>query len=223
MSDDSFIREVDEELRHDQLKSLWNRFGNYVIGAAVLVVLVTAGYRGYEYYRNSAAASSAERFMAAIEASDAERHDEAIETLEQLAASGSGNYPALARMRVAIELARKGDAAAAIEQFDAIAADDAAPESFRTVARLRAGLLAVDSESYDAAKARLEPLAEPGAPYRMLAREGLGLAALKAGADAEAAQWFQGIVDDAGASGNVASRARIMLDLLAGRGVTASG
>jgi hypothetical protein len=223
MSENSFIREVDEELRRDQLKGLWNRFGYYVIGAAVLIVLATAGYRGYEYYQTRAAAASAEKFMAAIKASSEDRHDEAIDSLGQLAASGSGNYPALARMRIAIELAQKSDATAAIAQFDTVAVDGGAPEAFRSVARLRAGLLAVDNESYDEVKARLDPLAEPGAPYRFLAREGLGLAALKAGADAEAAQRFQSIVDDAGASGNVVSRARIMLDLLAGRGVTTSG
>jgi len=40
MSDDSFIREVDEELRHDRLKSIWDRFGNLLIGLAVLVLVL---------------------------------------------------------------------------------------------------------------------------------------------------------------------------------------
>lgn len=223
MSDNQFIREVDEELRRDQLNSIWNRFGNYFIGAAVLVVLATAGYRGWEYYQQSRAARSADIFLEAIETSRDGNHEAAIADLHELAESGSGQYPALARMRIAAETARAGDAAAAIAEYDGIAADSGFDPAFRSVARLRAGLLAVDSESYEEVKTRLEPLAAAGEPYRSLAREGLGLAALKAGALPEAAQWFQRIVDDANASGNVENRARMMLDLLAGRGVTASG
>ena len=223
MSDDSFIREVDEELRQDQLKGIWNRFGNYIIACAVLVVLATAGYRGWEYYQQSRAAGSADRFLGAIEAARNDQRDQALADLTELARSGHGQYPALARMRIAAETARNGDVSTALSQYDEIAADNSFDASFREIARLRAGLLAVDSSSYEEVKSRLEPLAQAGQPFRALAREGLGLAAMKAGADAEAAQWFQRIVDDANSAGNVASRARIMLDLLAGKGVTAAG
>ncbi len=46
MSD--IFREVDEDLRREQFKRLWDRFGTYVIGLAVLIVVVTAGYRGWD-------------------------------------------------------------------------------------------------------------------------------------------------------------------------------
>ena len=39
------FKEVDEDLRREQLKSIWDRFGAYIIGAAVLIVVATAGYR----------------------------------------------------------------------------------------------------------------------------------------------------------------------------------
>ena len=223
MSDDSFIREVDEELRQDQLKSIWDRFGTYLIGVAVLIVLATAGYRGWEYYTQSQAARSADSYFAAVEAARADQHDSAIEQLRSLAEEGSGQYPALARMRLAAELARSGDPVAAIEQYDAIAAENDTHPSVRSVARLRAGLLAVDSEDFESVKTRLEPLAQPGEPYRAIAREALGIAALDAGDPAQAASYFQQIVDDANTVGSVRDRARVMLDLLAGRGVTASG
>ena len=53
MSDTEFIRDVDEELRRDQMKSLWDRYGLYVIGAAVLIVALTAGYRGWDAWQRS--------------------------------------------------------------------------------------------------------------------------------------------------------------------------
>ena len=64
MSD--IFREVDEDIRNERFKRLWDRFGPYVIGVAVLIVVVTAGYRGWQYWQNSQAAATGDRFVAAI-------------------------------------------------------------------------------------------------------------------------------------------------------------
>lgn len=223
MSDDSFIREVDEELRHDRLKDLWQRFGGWLIAVAVLIVVATAAWRGWQYYSASQAAQAGDAFLSAIELSDQGKHDEAIAALQELEETGSGAYSPLARLRIAGELEARDDAAGAIAAYDAIAADASAGESFRSVAQLRAGILAVDSEGYDEVKARLEALAAPGGYYRHLAREALGLSAWKAGANEEALKWFQSIADDAESGANIRSRAAIMLDLLAGKGVKQAG
>ncbi|HSO46554.1 MAG TPA: tetratricopeptide repeat protein [Rhizobiaceae bacterium] len=219
MSDDSFVREVNEDLRNDQMKALWNRFGNIVIAVALLVVLGTAGWRGWEWWRERQAAQYGDAFLSAVEQADAGKQDDAVAALEELARSGSGQYPALARLRIAGETLAKGDKPGAIGAFDAIANDNAFEEAFRSVARLRAGLIAVDTETYEQVKARLEPMASAGQPYRSLAREGLGLSAFKAGANEDAAKWFREITQDADASGGVRERATLMLDLLAGKGV----
>lgn len=220
MSDDSFIREVDEELRRDQLSGLWSRYGRVAIGLAVLVVLATAGYRGWEYWADRQAAQSGDAFLKAVELSQAGKNDDATAALKELASSGSGEYPALAKLRLAGEEQKKGDKEAALKAFDAIAADTGYDQAFRSVAQLRAGLLAVDLESYDQVKARLSSFAAAGRPYRSVAREALGLAAWKAGANEEAAKWFRQIVEDANVTGGGRDRAAVMLELLAGKGAT---
>jgi hypothetical protein len=222
MSEDSFIREVEEDLRRDQMKALWNRFGNIVIAAAVLVVLATAGFRGYAYWSGQQAAKSGDAYLKAVELSQTGKQDDAVKALEELAKSGTGQYPALARLRLAGEIQAKGDRAAALAAFDAIAADSAFDEAFRSVAKLRAGLLAVDLETYDQIKARLEPMAAAGQSFRAMAREALGLSAWKAGANEDAAKWFRQVSEDAGSTGDVRERAALMLDLLAGNGVSAA-
>jgi len=222
MSEDSFIREVEEDLRRDQMKALWNRFGNIVIAAAVLVVLATAGFRGYAYWSGQQAAKSGDAYLKAVELSRTGKQDDAVKALEELAKSGTGQYPALARLRLAGEVQARGDRAAALAAFDAIAADSAFDEAFRSVAKLRAGMLAVDLETYDQVKARLEPMAGAGQSFRALAREALGLSAWKSGANEDAAKWFRQVSEDAGSTGDVRERAALMLDLLAGNGVSAA-
>ena len=53
------FREVDEDLKREQFKRLWDRFGIYAIIAAVLVVALTGGWRGYLAWEQSRAANPA--------------------------------------------------------------------------------------------------------------------------------------------------------------------
>ena len=50
MSDDSFIREVNDEIRREQAQALWDRFGPALLVLAILVVLGTAAFVGYRYW-----------------------------------------------------------------------------------------------------------------------------------------------------------------------------
>lgn len=220
MSDDSFIREVDEELRSDQFQNFWNKYKWFVIGGAVAIVALTAGYRGWVSYTEQVAGASGDRFLQAVELSNDGKHDEAIAVLQKLGEDGSGEYPALANIRLAAEYAKQGETDKAIEAFDKIAGDAGSDETLRDVAKLRAGLILVDHGTYEEVTGRLQPMADTGKPFRHSAREGLGLSAWKHKKYEDAFRWFTAIAEDAQAPGGIRSRATIMLELLAGKGVT---
>lgn len=215
---DSFIREVNEELRSEQMKNIWKRFGPIIIGAAVVVVLGVAGSSLYQWWQGSQASASGDRFLSALKDADQNRKDQATKELELLTKDGFGSYPVLARLRLAALKAEKGDTAAAVSDFSALGGDEAVPTAVRNAARLRAAWLLVDTGNYDQVAKQVEELAVPSSAVRHSAREVLGLAAWKAGDYAKARDWFQLIVDDAEAPNGAAQRARIMLAL-----ITASG
>lgn len=216
MSDDSFIREVDEELRHDRFKDLWRRYGVWVIAAAVLVVAATAGFRGYEYWVESRAGRSGDAFLQALNLANAGKNDEAIAALDELQKDGYGSYPILARMREATVLADKGDFTAAVAGFDEVATDSSVPDAIRDMARLRAALILVDNGSYADVAARAELLAADGNALRHSAREVMGLAAWKEGKSEDALRLFDQIADDAQAPTNLRRRATLMAELIRG-------
>ena len=56
MSDDSFVREVDEAVRQDEFKRLWDKYGLYIMAGAVLIVATVAGYKGWGYWQAKQAA-----------------------------------------------------------------------------------------------------------------------------------------------------------------------
>lgn len=218
MSDDSFMREVEDELRSDKVSSFWNKYKYFVIGGAIAIVVGTAGYRFWESYSQKVAGVSGDQFLGAIELSNEGKHDEAISELETLSKDGVGQYPALAKIRLAAEYAKKGDPQKAVEAFDSIANDTGFDETLRNVARLRAGLLLVDNGTYDQVSDRLQSMSETGKSFRHSAREGLGLSAWKHEKYEDALVWFQAIADDQGSPNGIRTRAGVMLQLLAGKG-----
>jgi hypothetical protein len=216
MSDDSFIREVNEELRKDQAKALWDRYGPLALVVAVLVVLATALWVAWDVWTERRANRSGDAFSQALQLANGNRHDEALGALQALEADGYGAYPILARMRAATVLAAKGDAEAAVAEFDAVAADTSIPAALRDVARLRAAYLLVDSGSYEDVAARVETLTSDTNAFRHSAREALGLSAWKAGRAADALNLFQQIAGDDMAPRGSRERATVMAELIQG-------
>ena len=218
MSDDSFIREVDEELRSARFQDFWKKYGTVVIGLAIAIVLLTGGYRYWEYYTAQTAAKAGDQFMAAVRLSREGKQEESVVAFKELENSGGGTYRVLALMRSASDLAAKGDVAEAIKKFDTIVADNKADQNMRSIARIRAGMLLVDSGTVAEVETRVSPLSAPGAPFRSSAREAMGLAHFKAGDLENAFKQFEAISEDGDAPSAIRQRVRIMLDLIASRG-----
>lgn len=220
MSDDSFFREVDQELRQDQAKALWDNYGTFIIAAAVAVVVATSAWVGWDYWSQSRANASGDDYSQALTFAREGLTEEAKAALEQLEADGYGAYPVLARMRGATVLAEAGDAAGAVAAFDQVAADSAVTSSIRDMARLRAALLLVDHGSYSDVASRVEALTADTNALRYSAREALGLAAWREGRLTDAQALFSQILDDQNAPRNLRQRAEMMSELIRGSGLS---
>jgi len=218
MADDNFIREVNEELRQDQARLLWDRYGTYVIAAVAAIVLGTGAWVGWDYWARSQANASGDRFSQALQLVKDGQADRAMEALQALEDDGYGAYPVLARLRIATLLAEQGRQADAVADFDAVAADRAVPEPIRDMARLRAAFILVDTGSYDDVASRVEALTADGNAMRHSAREALGLAAWKAGNNDDALRLFEQIASDAAAPRNLQQRASVMAELIRSSG-----
>ena len=218
MSDDSFIREVNEELRQDQARALWDRYGAILIGVAVAIVLATASYVAWDYWNRSRANKSGDDFSQALALANQGKADEALAAMQALEKDGYGAYPLLARMRAATVLIERGEFSGAVAAFDAVANDGSIPASIRDIARLRAGLVLVDHGTYADVSRRVELLATDTNPMRHLAREALGLSAWKEGRMTDAQKLFEQISSDGQAPRNARERAALMTELITSSG-----
>jgi len=211
MSD--IFREVDEDIRHEKYRRLWDRFGPWIIGVAVLIVVGTGGYRGWLYWQETQSQSAGDTFFEAVELSEAGNFEEAAALYGELE-DALGGYPALARLRQATDLASAGQTSEALAQFDALSRDGGLKPALREVAALRAGYLAVDAEDYSAVADRLEPLTGDTGPFRASARELLALSAWKNGDIETARQWISTLEEDPATPSEVKSRTGLLADVI---------
>ena len=212
MSD--IFREVDEEVRRDKATEFWNKHGSKLVGAALAVVIAVAGWRWYEDYSFRERAALGASFEAAIADANAGKPD-ALAGLTALAEKKAGTYPALARFRLATELAKtaKDDAgrANAASAFDALATDANIPAEWRDLAKLRAAFLLIDTGSFEDVEKRLAPHTGGTDIYRHSAREGIALAAYRAGRFDKALDALQAIILDSEAPSGLRQRAELLL------------
>jgi hypothetical protein len=211
------FQEVDEEVRREQLKKLWDRYGIFVVIAACLVVAAIGAWRGYLWWEAKKAAEAGAAFEAASTLAETGKHSEAEAAFAKIAVDGTAGYRHLARLREAAELAQ-GDAKAAIAVYDKIAADGSVAPVLQDLAALRAGALLLDTASFAEAKQRLEPLTGDDRTFRHTARELLVLSAWRAGDSAVAKRWFDMIIADVQTPAATRSRVEMLMAL----GATAS-
>jgi hypothetical protein len=211
------FQEVDEEVRRERLKELWERYGHYAVAACILVVVGVGAWRGYDWWETKKAREAGAAFEQAVSLAEAGKHQEAEAAFAKIASDGTAGYRILARLREAAELAST-DKKAAAKDYDEIAADRHAGQVIQDLAALRAAFLLVDNTSYGEMRARLEPLTATDRAFRHSARELLALSAWKEGDMGAARQWTNMIVTDPQTPAGARSRAEVLSELIAASG-----
>lgn len=211
------FQEVDEEVRREQLKKLWQQYGNYLVAGCLLIVAAVAAWRGYQWWEAKQAAQAGTAFEQAVAFAQAGKHQEAEAAFAKLATDGTAGYRMLARLREAAQLAPT-DSKAAVSAYDQIAADNSAGQVMQDLAAVRAGILLVDTAPYSEMRSRLEPLTAPERTFRHSARELLALSAWKAGDMIAARQWTDLIMTDPQTPPGTRSRAQVLSELIAASG-----
>jgi hypothetical protein len=205
--------EVDEDVRRDQLKKLWDQYSIYIVACAFLIIAAVGGWRGYQYLEAKKAAEAGALFDKASELSEQNKHSEAEAAFADLAAKAPSGYRMLARLRAAAETASR-DPQGAAKLYDDISADRSIGAPEQDLARVRAAGLLLETSTYPNMLQRLEPATAPGATFRHTARELLALSAWRANDTAAARRWLDVIANDGETPPSLRSRAEALQALL---------
>jgi hypothetical protein len=212
---EELFREIEEDLRRDRMNRLWQRYGGIVVGAALLVVVGTAGKVFWDHRQTQLQAAEAERFAAAQRVLTSGKQAEAADAFAALAADGDTGFAELARLKEAEARAAAGDQAGASSALTELQGQASDP-----VLRDLATLMQAERQLGDGDPAELkkvlEPLAAPEAPWRNQARELLALVAIRAGNLDEARNLLSGLSQEAGVIPSQQRRAAELLEAIGG-------
>ena len=208
---DLLIKEVDDDLRQEQLDKLWKKHGKLVSAAAVGIVLAVAAYQGWTAWDVKQRQESSLRYSEAGLLVEQGRKDEAAEVLGKLQTDGTKGYRVLAEMRLADLRQQQGDFAGAAAIYQHLAGDSSIDRVFRDMSAIRAAYLTLDSSDPVAVDKAMEPLAVESSSWRHSAREIQALAALRRGDNARAADLYAKIAEDAAAPQGLRTRAAEMM------------
>lgn len=213
MSD--IFREIDEELRRDNLEKLWARYGKYVILLALAAVLVTAGIMGWREYRSRQRQEDGVRYAAALALEQQGKNAEAADAFAALAQDAHDGHAVLARLAEAALRVKSGDVDGAVAIYDQLAADGGVDPVFRDAATILSARYGIDKGDPHSVIARLAPLTDAANAWHPLALELTALAELKAGDKAKAREAYQHLADDLSAPQGLRARAAEMIAALA--------
>ncbi|MGC1496497.1 MAG: tetratricopeptide repeat protein [Sulfitobacter sp.] len=213
MSDtDSFIEEVNEEVRRDRLYGYLRRYGWI---ALLLVALIVGGAAWSEYSKakeRAQAEALGDAMLSALSENENADRAAALAAIEP----GSPASAAVLRLLTAAEQVQSGDTSGAVETLNDVAVDGALPEIYRQIARFKSVTLQTDITPVEERRQTLEEMAKPGNVMRMLASEQLALIDISEG-DAEAAiTRYQAILADAEVTSDLQQRALQVIVALGG-------
>jgi hypothetical protein len=208
------FREIDEELRRDNLLKLWQRYGRYVIGAVVLVLVIAGAVVAWRNHQLSLRQAQSVRYEAALSLLREGKDAEAAKLFASVGDEGGG-YGQLAAFEAADLAAKAGDKKAAIADYDKIAASSNLDPELRDVARLLSVMNGFADADPQTVIDRLKPLTDTGNPWRASALELTAAAKLKSGDKVGALEIYKKLADDLAAPEGVRARAAEMAAVLA--------
>ncbi len=209
---ESFLNEVTEEVRKDQMIAFLRRNGLWIgLGVAVIV----GGAAVNEYIKASARAEAQARGSAiwdGLEAGDAAARSAALAAVD-LGDQQSGR---IRDLHLATAMAEEGDRSGSLELLRAIVADQNASAPVRDLARLKLVIQGADILDADERLDILSIISGPGHPFRRLALEQQALILIETGDTTGATEILTTLVDDPDAGQAARGRADQLLTILDG-------
>ncbi len=210
------FNEVDEDVRKDKSLALWKAYGKYVIAAAVLIVVGTASYVGWQNYTVSQSLAQGSQFEAAVALMSENKPDAAAAEFGTLAEDGNAGYRPLARLREAAALIDAGKGAEALEIYAALADDSSVDPEFSSIASLLAGYYLLDNGSTEDVRRQVSSITDASSIWSASANELIALSYLKDGNKTKATEILTQLQNDANVPADIKGRVTQMLAAIEG-------
>lgn len=206
-SGETFIREVDENLKRDQARDFAKKNLLWIIAAVVLFLGAIAAFLFWQNRQQEQAAQRSEQLAQIFRQVGTPAEKNVPAQLEALAADSGDAIRATALFAKAAVALNNNDRAAALAEYAKIAGDEGLPQAHRDLATIRKTALEFDALKPEQVIARLQPYSQAGNPWFGSAGEMTAAALLKQGKKTEAGRVFAAMAADQQLPASIRSRA----------------
>ena len=210
---DALIREVDEDVKNDHMKELWDKYGLYVIILVIVSLTLAVSFETIKAWKTQRDQAMTNSYLSTLELKNVGQLDKSLLLLQQISENGNGIYRDIAKLQTVNVLLEQGKTDEALSNLQQIVENEKINPTLKDAARLKLASLQFDNISTAELKAILAPLQENNewAPY---AKEFLAMAAIRDKNLSEARDIYNEIVAMPDLSDELRTRVKDMLSVL---------
>lgn len=211
---DAFIQEVNEDVKNDNLKKLWDKYGLFIVLFVVIAVTAAVSFETIKSWRDAKYQAQTENYLMALQPS--ENYENTLKALEKIAASNNGIYSELARIQIATVLFEQGKNSEAEIMLKSIADNDELNSRIRNLAALKLATYKIDTATRAEMQELLQPVIDADDSWSPLATDLLAMVAIRDGDTETARTLYTSLLENGNISDNFKSRIQDMLSTLNG-------
>ena len=211
---EAFIREVTEEVKNDNLKQMWEKYGIYIILLVVLSIVGAVSFEGFKSWRKARSETWSDTYAYALNLENQGKYDESLEVLKKMEQTGGNIYSDIAKLQIVNILFEQGKKDEAISTLESIVADKDINKKLRNVSVIKLASYKLDKASREEINALLEPLIEENGSWTNIAKEMSAMAAIRDGNIEEAQTLYHEILNTPNLPDGLKMRVQDMLSVL---------
>ncbi len=215
LKQDAFLREIAEDCKNDQLKSLWNQYGLVIILLVAAALTAAVSFETFKSWRARRNQELSNAYAVAVSLQNQGRLDESMSILQNLAQSNRGIYGDIARLQMANIYFEQGKTLEATDMLQQLAADDDVNPQMRDIATIKLASYKLDTDAPSQEIAdMLTPLTKDGSSWGNIAHELLAMLAIRDGDINQAKAEYEAVINSGNVQDTLKARAQDMLTIL---------
>lgn len=211
MVDDSFVHEINEEIRQERTRALWGKYGPIFLGIVIFLIVTTAIYQFYSSYQEKKIDKMGDQFLEIIQLNENGKTKDALEKLEIMKKTNVASYKYMASIYAGITKNKEGNFKDALLDYKNVLDAKNAPSILKYLARIKAAYIYLDHGTLEDVQNCVSPLLSGN--MKNSAYIILGYAQWKYGKADKALKSFQEVVEK-GTNISQIIQARTMINLL---------
>lgn len=213
-ADETFFREVSEEVKSENLKKIWDKYGLFIIAAMAIVLTAAVSFETFKAWKVKRNQAWADTYSYALNLQNQGKYDESLAILEKMQNANHGIYSDIARLQTSNIMFEQGKTAEALDILEKLVNDKNASSKMRDMSAVKLASYKLDNAPKEEVAALLEPLTTADNSWNNIAKEMLAMLAIREGDIEGARNLYTEILNTENLPEGLKTRVQDMLSIL---------